>query len=711
MSYQGRKPSTNQTLTMTSNPHVWNEAPFIRLLIPLIIGILLSYFFNIPDLVVPFSFCISFLFLILFFFASTRALFRYRIMAGAMINILLAGFAMLITERASVYNNRKWIGHHYHENDRVIAVLKEPLSEKTKTYKAEAKVIGICRNDSVIAVSGKIILYFYKKSEKPPIGHSSVISFSSALQEIKGTGNPGGFDYKQFCAFKGITHQVFLKEEDYQVSSYKKGILLNGWIQDSKTFILSILKKYIGKDTERAIAEALLIGYRDNLDRDLVQAYSNTGVVHIIAISGLHLGMIYGLLLFLLKPLDKRKRIRWLKPIIIIISLWAFSFIAGASASVLRAAVMFSFICAGDHFNKNANIINSLAASAFCLLCYDPFMLWDVGFQLSYAAVISIVLFMKPIENLLYIKNKTVSKLWSLCAITLAAQIFTTPLVMYHFHQFSNLFLLSNLIAVPLSSLILFAEILLCLISPLTWLSVQLGKLIVILIGWMNSFIQYIDHFSYSVTNNIQLSIPMLIFLFLSFIFIAAFLLNRSKNYLLGSLISLSFFFAVRAYEIYTARCQQKIIIYNVPGRSAMDIMEGSRFVFRGDEELTKDGFLLNFNIKPSRIIHRVQAATQLAGLKEKGSFIMAGKRIILWLRNETDIDVPLQKLPVDILLISNNAHADLERLSSVLNIKHVVIDGTNQHWRAMQWKTECRRLSLRCHYTGADGAFTLNCR
>jgi competence protein ComEC len=696
---------------MTSIPRVWNEVPFLRLLIPLVTGILLSYFFSIAVSFIIIGFTVSLFVLILLFFASTKALFRYRIFAGFMINLMLACFAMFITIKASVYNNKAWIGYHYQKNDLMVAVIKEPLAEKAKTYKAEADLMAICRNDSIINVKGRIIIYFYKKDQKPFLGYSSIISFRSGLQEIRGTGNPGAFNYQQFCAFKGITHQVFLKQEDYQISSYHTGNIVEQWIQDSKTFILSILKKYIHKDTERGIAEALLIGYRDHLDRDLVQAYSNTGVVHIIAISGLHLGMIYGLLLFVLKPLDKTKKIRWLKPLLIILSLWAFSFIAGASASVLRAAVMFSFICAGNYFNKNANIINSLAASAFCLLCYDPFMLWDVGFQLSYAAVLSIVLFMKPIENLIYIKNKLVAKLWSLCAITLSAQIFTTPLVMYHFHQFSNLFLLSNLIAVPLSSLILFGEILLCLIAPFTWLSVKLGKLITLLILWMNHFIQYIDHFSYAVTNNIQLSIPMFIFLFLAFLFMAAFLLNKTKSYLFASLISLIVFFTIRTYEIYMASCQQKIIIYHVPGKSAMDVIQGRQFLFIGDDELRKDGFLRNFNIKPSRIIHRAQAAHQLSGVEEKTPFIFANGCVILWLREAADkLVLPLGST-VDILILSDNCKPDLERLSSVLTIKQVVIDATNQHRLVEQWKTECSRLSLRCHYTGMDGAFILNCR
>jgi competence protein ComEC len=203
-------------------------------------------------------------------------------------------------------------------------------------------------------------------------------------------------------------------------------------------------------ETETGVAEALLIGYRDDLDKDLVRAYSNTGVVHIIAISGLHLGMIYGLMLLLLKPFRKYKWMRWAKPLLILLVLWGFSLLAGAAASILRSVVMFSFIVIGESLGRKTNIYNTLAASAFCLLVYNPYFFWDVGFQLSYTAVLSIVLFMKPVYQWLYFKNKLLNAIWQLNAITLAAQVLTLPVILYYFHQFPNLFLFTNFVAVPL---------------------------------------------------------------------------------------------------------------------------------------------------------------------------------------------------------------------------------------------------------------------
>ena len=189
-------------------------------------------------------------------------------------------------------------------------------------------------------------------------------------------------------------------------------------------------------DKELGLAEALLIGYKDDLDKTLVQSYTNTGVVHIIAISGLHLGLIYWLLVQLLKPLQRRKYMKWLRPVIIILGLWLFSLLAGAQPSILRSAVMFTCIVIGETIAKKTSIYNSLALSAFGLLCWNPYWLWDVGFQLSYSAVLSIIIFMRPVYNLLYVKNKILDFFWKINAVTIAAQILTLPLSIYHFHQF-----------------------------------------------------------------------------------------------------------------------------------------------------------------------------------------------------------------------------------------------------------------------------------
>ena len=292
--------------------------------------------------------------------------------------------------------------------------------------------------------------------------YGSQLVFSRPLQEIKNGGNPGSFDYKTYCLFQGITHQVYLTKDDFVVLPTTETNAFALFIEQSRKWVVATIRNYIPGEKEQGLAEALLIGYKDDLDKNLVQAYSNTGVVHIIAISGLHLGLIYWLLLGLTKPLKGNKKLIWLRLVLIIGSLWLFTILAGAQPSVLRSAIMFSIIALGEVLLRRTNIFNTLAFSALILLCLNPFWLWDVGFQLSYSAVLSIVLFFQPVYNWYCPQNKALDFLWKMTSVTIAAQILTLPISIYHFHQMPLLFLFTNFIAVPLSSLILIGEIMLC---------------------------------------------------------------------------------------------------------------------------------------------------------------------------------------------------------------------------------------------------------
>ena len=404
--------------------------------------------------------------------------------------------------------------------------------------------------------------------------------FNKPLQEIKNSGNPGGFDYKRYSLFQGITHQVYLKPGEFTVLASTNKKWLHSFLDVTREKVLTILRTNIKGDKELGLAEALLIGYKDDLDKTLVQSYSNTGVVHIIAISGLHLGLIYWLLLQLLKPLQRRKYTKWLRPLIIVLGLWLFSLLAGAQPSILRSAIMFTCIVLGENLSKRTSIYNTLALSAFILLCWNPYWLWDVGFQLSYSAVLSIIIFMQPIYNLFYIKNKLLDFFWKLNAVTIAAQILTLPVSIYHFHQFPTHFLLSNFVAVPLSSLILLGEIFLCIISFVPVIALLTGKILHWLIWLMNSYVERVEDLPYSLWDGLQINIIQAILLFLFAGAISYWLFEKKKTGLQLGLVAMVCFFLLRGFSFWQADRQKKIIVYNVPQHQAIDFINGRNFLF-----------------------------------------------------------------------------------------------------------------------------------
>jgi competence protein ComEC len=383
-----------------------------------------------------------------------------------------------------------------------------------------------------------------------------------------------------------------------------------------------------------------------------------------------------------------------------------FTLLAGAQASVVRSAVMFTCIAIGEALSKKTSIYNTLALSAFLLLVYNPFWLWDVGFQLSYAAVVSIVTFYRPIYNWFYFPNKILDFVWKTMAISIAAQIVTTPISLYHFHQFPVLFLLTNIVAVPLSSLILFGEIFLCAIAWLTPVAMYVGKFVQLLIYWMNSYIEMIEQVSFSLWNGFSISILQAILLSIAATSICFWLMDKRKWMLWTALGSLLFFTVLRSLSFNEAYGQKKLIVYNVPKYTAIDLISGRTYNFIGDSTLLYDDFIRNFHIQPSRVLHRMNQ--NLALPINCHDFEFCSKHIAII--DSTQYFVPIQpKQKVDVLILSGNPKLYISNLLKTFEINQIVIDGSVPQWKAKLWKHDCDSLNIHCFDVSEKGAFVMN--
>lgn len=271
--------------------------------------------------------------------------------------------------------------------------------------------------------------------------------------------------FARYLANQNIFHQVKLKANELII--LEQPVIDENKIERLQRTTLDIIDHYFKEQTTRGLAKALLLGYRGELDKELNKAYTNTGVVHVIAISGLHLGLIYGLFMILFKPLQHKPTGRIISCLFILIILWLFTLMCGATPSVVRSAIMFSFLIFGNITQSRSPTANILAASAFMMLVYNPFLLYDIGFQLSYAAVSSLLIYNKSISNIYQPENGFLNMGWSSISTSLSAQVLTTPFVLFHFHQFPLIFILSNIIAIPLSSIALLLLILICLFAQL----------------------------------------------------------------------------------------------------------------------------------------------------------------------------------------------------------------------------------------------------
>lgn len=686
--------------------HFWKSIPFVRILLPLIAGILLQWKLAVGILPLTIGFVLIILLLLIVNFLPNVWQYQLQTFQGFNTIICCCIAGMLLASVHKMDNQPNWIGNYPLTQTAVLVTVEEPLVEKAKTYKAVASTKAIFINHQWKNVSGKIILYFKKDSLPLKIAYGNQLLLYKALQPITNGGNPGSFDYKKYAAFQHISHQIFLTKKDYQVLTTHQTNPFKSFIYKTKFIILRILRSNIQNKKELSIAEALLIGYRDDLDKNVVQAYSNTGVVHIIAISGLHLGMIYGLLLLCFNYFKKGDRLPIWSAFIIILILWLFAFVSGAAASILRSALMFTCMVIGNTLKRKTNTYNTLAASAFLLLCFNPYLLWDVGFQLSYGAVLGIITFMQPIYQLLYTQNKLLDKIWKLNAVTLSAQVFTIPIMLYHFHQFPNLFLIANFVAVPLSGCILYAEIFLVCLSTIGITTSWLGKLIEQSIYLLNAFIERINQIPFSVTDEIWINLPLSLLLLAFMSMLGLFFIHKKKWQIWFALLLLPIFTSWRLLEKIKHQQQKLMVVYNVPNYTAIDIIQGNSVCFIGDDELTKDDFLRNFHLKPSRIQLQATSIKKYLPIAAINPVIISnGKRLLI-------LNHPLTNLPTkgftsfDYIVLTKNPKIYLKQVSQFLKAKVWIADASNPNWKIAYWKKDAEILHLQLHSVSDSGAF-----
>lgn len=676
---------------------------------PVIAGILLGRYLPLPFTLLCIIGLVALGLLLLFRFLSLATQYQLRWITGLLFNLLLICLGVSRTYLQDLRHQPNWIGHQLQQTTGILVTLQETPVTKANTHKALAKAEWVHTQKGWLPVQGNLLLYFRKNKLPPHITYGSQLLIQKKLQPITNSGNPGAFDYRQYCAFQGIHHQVFLQDGEYRLLATKGLSFFTSTLIHTQTALLTILRKWIPGKKEQGVAEALLIGYREDLDKDLVQAYSNTGVVHIIAISGLHLGMIYGLLLLLLKPFRKFKTVRILRPILLLLVLWGFSFLAGLAPSILRSAVMFSFIIIGESLGRRTQIFNTLAASAFCLLLYNPYFLWDVGFQLSYTAVTSIVVFMQPIYRSVYLENLLLRNLWQLNAVTLAAQILTLPVVLYYFHQFPNLFLFTNFIAVPLSGFILYGELLLLLVYKLIFVNEFTGNMIAFLIHQLNQLIENTHRLPFAVTGNISFSLAQALLLYVVLIGCTVWINTKKPMALIGALTAFAGIYCIRAISIIEQKQQHKLIVYNIPRMQAMDIIEGRSFIFHGNPQLQGKTSLAQYHLAPARLSFGTSEADQLPRTQISGNIIAGSRTTVLVINGALSGPPPPEKIPVDIIIVSGNPRLQIRQLARSFICTQYIFDSSNPLWKIRHWKKEADSLHLRHHTISEQGAFEVD--
>lgn len=583
--------------------------------------------------------------------------------------------------------------------------INEPLTEKTNSYSSIAKVMMV-KDGKATAVSGRAMITFSRKNTaRPQLSVGDHLVVSSPLSIIAGNSNPGGFDYRKFLAEKGIHYQFFLKQNDWVPVDQLRSDKFNAGIFALRDAILNTLRKFIKDSTACGLAEALLVGYRNDVDNSVLQAYSNTGVVHVIAISGLHLGLIYLILMKLTSTLIRNKAKKFIQPVLVISALWIFTLLSGASASVVRSAVMFTVLALGNLIGRKSSGINTLASSAFILLCFHPAWIKDIGFQLSYSAVASILLFHKKITNLYIFTNPIAYKLWETISLTLAAQVLTAPLLLLYFHQFPLLFLFTNLVAVPLSSLILAAELLLCVLSPFTIIATETGNLIGFLIEKMNDYVLLMDRIPNSSIQSVNINITQTILIYIAIFLIGLPVDIKRKTKLIGMLIITVLFSLTRFIVLWESHQQQKFLVLNARENSAMGWLNGTSAVYlHSNNDIVSEKKTMKIFGDVS-IHYHIEKVKKFRFEDVQNLLItISGCRIMRISGKSSGTYV--NPVLADIVILSHNYRGKLSDFATESRCRLVVADATNNLWKIQEWKKQAEQLHLRFHSVPEQGAF-----
>jgi len=507
--------------------------------------------------------------------------------------------------------------------------------------------------------------------------------------------NPHQFDYAKYMKSMGVTDQITLHADLYFLEKNKTKTLF-GVAAEIRNTIISKLKKQNFGEEELSIIQALLLGQRHDISAETYNDYKNAGAVHILAVSGLHIGILLLLLQFLLRPLEHLTHGRKLKLVIIVILLWGFAFVAGLSASIVRAVTMFTFVAYALYLNKPSNTFNILALSMFfILLVFDPKLLFQVGFQMSYAAVFAIVWMYPLLQKFWSPKNSVLKKIWQLLSVSVAAQLGVLPISLFYFHQFPGLFFVSNLLIVPALGAILGLGILVIILALFNMLPPFLVTIYNSLIGWMNSIIGWVAKQEAFVFKDISFDAIQLVLAYILLVSSILFFTRKNFEKALTLGLAIVLFQCYLFFTDYQTEQKEDLLLAHQSKNTVLLKRNGERLYAISHDTL-----------RSARIIRDFTVAERIAYLEKntvKNAYQLHSKN--LYVMDSLNI-YPPNKKSVDYLILTQSPRINLNRLIDSVSPKHIIADGSNYTSYIKRWKQTCSQRKIPFHYTGEKGAY-----
>ncbi|WP_373523638.1 ComEC/Rec2 family competence protein [Aquiflexum sp.] len=574
----------------------FSEFPFLRYVVFFILGVVIYSFFgeNIPRNVILVTIVSVYLvYLILVGINIYQHAYRFKIILPNLAYILFVFFGLYFANDTDIKN----------QPDQLLNV-EVPIQSYLGTVLSndEAKPNSIANRFLVrmgfsdgqeIAFTGELLIYH--RSEKP-LYPGDVILVSGNPQTIQGPKNPNEFNYQRFMMRQKISHQHFIADR-FEVIGKVNERPVEEFFIGIRTRIMEKMDFYFKEQANLQVAKALLLGQKKNLDKEVSEAYSTAGAMHILAVSGLHVGIIYGFFFLFVKPfrLKVSKRVLYLSLIIILI--WGYAMLTGMSPSVMRAATMFSLMALAQMKSRSPSIFNAIALSALILLVLDPFLIYAVGFQLSYIALLGILVIQPMLVRLWLPGNRFLEYVWQISTVGIAAQMATFPISAYYFHIFPTYFILSNLVAIPGAFLIMSFGVPFMVVAEVPILSGILAWLTEKLIGMVNVIVFWIRDLPASKISEISLSVWEVAFYWSLLILFLLLWVYPGKKLGITFLTLIIIAGIIRVIDVIFQHRNRELYIYGLNQGKAMDFLyKASLYSF--EENISKD---YTYSILPNR--------------------------------------------------------------------------------------------------------------
>lgn len=658
-------------------------------------GILAGFYWK-PDLqLLYWIFGGGFLIFLLAFFRAKRLFFQDNLFAVTTFIV----FVTLGAINTQLHQPENIQNHYLHKEYSESALMKIKVLEVLKSSKYQHNYVAEVESWKDESTEGKILLSIQRDSTFEGLAVDERLYLESSLTDIFKPLNLYQFDYAKYMASKNILKQVRVSADEILISSTEISSL-RGRAATFRSKVKENLERSNFSTEQISLIEALLLGQKRELSKDTYSKFADAGVVHVLAVSGLHVGVLLYFLIILLKPLLYLPKGKIIRSCLLIILLWVYAFIVGLSPSILRAVTMFSFLSLGLFFQRKVFSINMLCLSALVLLMVNPNNILAVGFQLSYAAVLSILLFYKKLMVVFPERNSFLKKIGGLISVTLSAQLGVLPLSLYYFHQFPGLFFVSNLLIVPFLGIILGAGVLVILGSSFMKLPLILVEIYGGILDVLQMTVNWVADKDDFLFKHIYFSPSMLILAVVLIGLLAATLHLKSKIYRWLLPVVVVLLQLVYVYEYHEIAEMKQVYIFHQNRASVLGFHQGKEL------EIASSGV----NDKGWYFEKGMQDALGIKNLEYSGglkSYYKIDDFELLVIDSTGTWEVPPKVYPTAILL-SSSPKINLERVLDSLKPKRVIADGSNYKNMVRRWEQTCVDKKIPFHYTGEKGMVSI---